>query len=324
LSGGSARACWCGADAPVEFEPRYSRCQACGTLVAQRLPEPLAAPAGADAEPGFYGSGYWRAHQERDLGLPDIAQRARADLSGRCLHWLRVLLTHRLPPARVLDVGCGHGGFVALLRWAGFDASGLELSSWVIDFARRTFEVPVVLGAVEAQAFAEASFGVVVMNDVLEHLADPVATLRRTASLLEPDGVLIVQTPCAPEGVSHAGLVRAGDSFLKMLDEEGHLYLFSRRAVGMLLERAGLATVQFEKPFFGYDTYLIASRRPLGDVPTGHVEAALQTTPSGRMVLALLDKAGESESRRQRTIAQFLGPTLARRLAGVLRRLRLV
>ncbi len=324
MSAGPVRACWCGEDALTAFGPRYARCPACGTLVAQHPPDLAAADASADGESGFYGSDYWRGHQQRDLGLPGIVQRARADLAGRCLHWLQVLLAHRLPPARVLDVGCGHGAFVAILRWAGFDATGLELSAWVVDFARRTFEVPVLLGGVEAQAFAAGSFGVVVMNDVVEHLADPVATLRQTAALLDPEGVLLVQTPCAPEDVSHAALTRAGDSFLKMLDEEGHLYLFSRRAIGLLLERAGLPAVRFERPYFGYDMYLLASRRPVAERPVPEVEAALQASPSARMALALLDKARESESRRQRSIAQFLGPTLSRRLAGVLRRLRLV
>ena len=317
------RACWCGAGRLTAFGPRYARCPACGTLVAQHALDVAAVDASADGESGFYGSDYWRGHQERDLGLPGIAQRARADLAGRCLHWLQVLLAHRLPPARVLDVGCGPGAFVALLRWAGFDATGLELSPWVVDFARGAFDVPVLRGGVEAQSFAAGSFGVVVMNDVVEHLTDPVATLQRTALLLDPEGLLVIQTPCAPENLSHAGLARAGDSFLKMLDEEGHLYLFSRRAIALLLERVGLPAVRFERPFFGYDMYLLASRGPVAELPVPQVEAALQASPSGRMALALLDKARESESRRQRTIAQLLGPTLSRRLAGVLRRLRL-
>ena len=316
------RACWCGCGGLSPFGPRYGRCADCGTLVALRAPD-LAAPA-AGREAGFYGCEYWREHQERDLGLPPIAQRARDDLSGRCLHWLQALLAHRLPPARVLEVGCGHGGFVALLRLAGFDATGLELSPWVVEFARRTFDVPVLLGPIERQDVVPGSLDVIVMNDVVEHLPDPVGTMARVAALLAPGGLLMLQTPCAPEDASHAQLERAGDSFLKMMQEEGHLYLFSRRAIARLLEPAGLRAVHFERAYFGYDMALLAGAQAVPDAAPGDVDAALQATPSGRMALALLDKARESESRRQRSIAQLLGPTVSRRLAGVLRRLRLV
>jgi 2-polyprenyl-3-methyl-5-hydroxy-6-metoxy-1,4-benzoquinol methylase len=316
------RRCWCGGSAQAPFGPRYGRCADCGTLVAREAPD--LGPPQTDAESGFYGSGYWSEHQEQDLGLPGIAQRAREDLAGRCLHWLQALLAHRLPPARVLEVGCGHGGFVALLRQAGFDATGLELSPWVVEFARRTFDVPVRQGPVERQAIAAGSLDVIVMHDVVEHLPDPVATLSHVAGLLAADGLLMLQTPCAPEEASHAQLERAGDSFLKMMEEEGHLYLFSRRALERLLERAGLPARREGRAFFGYDMALMAGRQPVPEVPPAAAEAALLNTPSGRLVLALLDKARESESRRQRTLAQLLGPTVSRRLLGVLRRLRLV
>jgi 2-polyprenyl-3-methyl-5-hydroxy-6-metoxy-1,4-benzoquinol methylase len=316
------RRCWCGGDALAPFGPRYGRCAECGTLVAREAPD-LQLPA-TDAEAGFYGREYWREHQEKDLGLPGIAQRARDDLSGRCLHWLQALLGHRVPPARVLEVGSGHGAFVFLLRQAGFDATGLELSPWVVEFARQAFDVPVLLGPLEGQAIAPGSVDVVVMNDVVEHLPDPGATLAGAAALLAPGGMLMLQTPCAPEDVSHAQLERSGDSFLKMMEEEGHLFLFSRRAISRLLAQAGLAATRFLPAFFGYDMALMAARQEVPDVAPADAEAALLATPSGRVALALLDKARESESRRHRTIAQILGPTVSRRLLGVLRRLGLV
>jgi 2-polyprenyl-3-methyl-5-hydroxy-6-metoxy-1,4-benzoquinol methylase len=284
--------------------------------------EEAAAPAEAGPEAQFYGRSYWLDHQTEALGLPDIVTRARADLPERCVHWLRALLSHRPPPARVLDVGCGHGGFVALMRWAGYDATGLELSSWVVELARRTFDVPVLVGPLEEQSFAEGSLDVIVLNDVVEHLPDPAATLERCAALLGPDGLLLVQTPCAPEEAGFAELERAGDSFLKMMEEEGHLYLFSRRALEQVLGRVGFAAVRFEPAVFGYDMYAAASRGAVEDHLAAEGEAALQRSPSGRLVLALLDKARESDARRQRTIAQLLGPRLSRRIAALLRRLK--
>src|SRR5262249_36889670 len=130
--------CWCGNREFQPYSPEYRACPACGTLVSALglAPEETAVK---DDDRDFYGKSYWLEKQTQGRGLPDIAPRARADLPERCMHWLRPLLRHKPPAARVLDVGCAHGGLVALLRSLGYDAVGLELSPWVVDFARQTF-----------------------------------------------------------------------------------------------------------------------------------------------------------------------------------------
>ena len=173
-------------------------CVACGTLVSQAhlAPEQV----GVDDDVGdFYGREYWFSHQRERLGLPDIEDRARLDLPERCLYWLRTLLAYKLPPSRTLELGSSHGAFVSLLRYAGFDAVGLEVSPWVVDYAQRTFRIPVLSGPIEQQQLPAQSFDAVILNDVLEHLPDPRATVRASVSLLKPDGVLLVQTPRYPD-----------------------------------------------------------------------------------------------------------------------------
>ncbi|MGQ9532551.1 MAG: class I SAM-dependent methyltransferase, partial [Desulfotomaculales bacterium] len=118
--------------------------------------------------------------------------RARTDLPERCLYWLRTLLKYKLPPGRVLELGCGHGGFVALLRWAGFEAIGLELSPWVVGFARQTFGIPTLLGPVENQVIEPSSLEAIVLMDVLEHLPNPLSTLRHCLELLKQDGIFVI------------------------------------------------------------------------------------------------------------------------------------
>jgi SAM-dependent methyltransferase len=157
------RACWCGHPRLEHYSDDYAVCSACGTLVSR-----------APHSPGVYDTRYWEEMQARHRGLPDIRVRARLDLPERCTHWLRYLLTLRLPPARVLEVGCGHGGYVALLGWAGFEAVGTELSPLAASFAQEAFGAKVLTGLIEDQNFKEGSFDVIVLNDVIEHLPDPV------------------------------------------------------------------------------------------------------------------------------------------------------
>jgi 2-polyprenyl-3-methyl-5-hydroxy-6-metoxy-1,4-benzoquinol methylase len=298
MNGTAARGCWCGHPHLEEYSADYRVCRACGTLVS-RAPVPPGAERVARDEGEFYSKDYWLKRQAEHHGLPDIAQRARLDLPERCTHWLRHLLARRLPPAKVLEIGCAHGGYVALLGWAGFDATGTEMSPWVVDFARKNFGVHALAGRVEDLALPEQGFDVIVLNDVLEHLPDPAGTLARCARLLAPEGFFVLQTPEYKEHLTEADLRRTGDLFLKHMDgnNEEHLYLFSRRSAAALFTQLGFPALEFAAPVYGYDMFFTASRAALAVKSDAEIAAALTARPSGRLVLALLDKAYESTDR---------------------------
>ena len=282
------RACWCGNLVLSDFSEGYNACAECGTLVSRWGLRPEETEV-RDDERDFYGKTYWLSHQRDELGFPDIYERARLDLPERCVRWLRTLLNYRLPPARTLELGSGHGGFVALMRAAGFEATGQELSPWVVEFARTAFGIPVLLGPVEAQSLPERSLDIIVLNDVLEHLVAPVKTLRRCVLLLGTDGFVHAQTPCYPEGQSYRQLVEANHPFLAMLQEREHLYLFSRRAVRRLFANSGLPTVRFEPALFPYDMVVLASRQELILTDPQRRDDVLLASPAARVVRAMLD-----------------------------------
>ncbi|MGC2063330.1 MAG: methyltransferase domain-containing protein [Thermodesulfovibrionales bacterium] len=220
----------------------------------------------------------------------------RNDLPERCLYWVRTLLEYKLPPAKVLELGSAHGGFVAMLRWASYDATGLELSPWLVEFARSAFGVPMLAGPIEDQNIADGSLDAIVLMDVLEHLPEPLSTLRKCLSLLKPDGVIVIQTPCFPERGSYDQLIADDSPFLEQLKSEEHLYLFSRKSIGTFLEQLGAAHIHFEPAIFShYDMFLVASRQPLKVNDAEDISAALMASTSGRLVLALLDKDDEKK-----------------------------
>jgi 2-polyprenyl-3-methyl-5-hydroxy-6-metoxy-1,4-benzoquinol methylase len=283
--------CWCGNEMLSVFSQDYLRCSACETLISIHVPEGDITRVIDDAH-DFYGREYWFAHQEKDLGFESIVSRARTDLPERCLYWLRTLLKYKLPPGRVLELGSGHGGFVSLLRWAGFDAQGLELSPWVRDFAESSFDIDVLLGPLEDQHLDRESFDVIVLMDVLEHLTDPVITVKSCSDLLKPEGILIVQTPKYLEGMTYSDLVKDNGQFIENLTiaSKEHLYLFSQQAICRLLSEFDIKHVQFESPLFaGLDMFLVASREHFGTVDEKAASECLLQTPDGRMVQALID-----------------------------------
>lgn len=285
----TVQGCWCGNSTLEPFAPGFLRCPTCETLVAAQMRGTDITRVGND-EQDFYGREYWFSHQEQDLGLPNISVRSRVDLPERCLHWLRTALKYKVPPAKALELGSAHGAFVALLRWAGFDATGLELSPSVVDFARRTFDIPMLVGPIEDQQIEPASLDLIALMDVLEHLPDPTGTMQRCLSLLKPDGVLLIQTPRYREGASYDEMDAQRDPFLTLLREEGHLYLFSQNSVGQLFRRLGAEHLEFELAMFAqYDMFFAASRTPLTMNSAADIEKELSSAPSGRLVQAMLD-----------------------------------
>jgi SAM-dependent methyltransferase len=135
-------------------------------------------------------------------------------------HWWHVgmreitgaLLRDRLASGHLslLDAGCGTGGFLA---WAVAEGSfdrlaGVDISAEAVELARDTVPgADLHVAPVHDLPFADGSFDVAVLNDVLQHVEEREvdAGLRELRRVLRPDGVLLVRT----NGGRHARRERA-------------------------------------------------------------------------------------------------------------------
>jgi 2-polyprenyl-3-methyl-5-hydroxy-6-metoxy-1,4-benzoquinol methylase len=264
-----------------------------------------------DDETDFYGKKYWLEHQQGAFGYADIHTRARNDLTERNLHWLKTLLKYRLPPAKVLELGCAHGSFVALLRQVGYDAGGVELSPWIVEFGKKTFDVPILVGPIEALEIPPGSFDAIVLMDVLEHLPNPVETMKHCLRLLKPDGLFLIQTPQFRKEMNYAELVAGKGPFLEQLKADEHLYLFSDDSVTRFFKELGASHILFEPAIFGrYDMFFAVGRAKVRGNSNKEIESTLLENSSRRLVLALLDLR-----QREQDIAEHLAVSEADCLA---------
>jgi hypothetical protein len=93
---------------------------------------------------------------------------------------------------RVLDIGCGDGHVLGQLRrhgGASLRLEGVEFSPVAIAAAERAGFV-VHRGRIEEVELPPGAFDLVIMNQLIEHVADPVAVLRKVAAALRPGGVV--------------------------------------------------------------------------------------------------------------------------------------
>jgi SAM-dependent methyltransferase len=130
----------------------------------------------------------------------------------------------------MLDVGCGAGELVYLMRRDGVDASGLEPGIEFAEFARTVLHVPIQTAAVDAATVPATSLNLVTMFHALEHVPDPRAVLTAARGWLTRGGRLVVEVP------NIAALVQAPSHQYHY----AHLHHFTGSTLGALGEAAGL------------------------------------------------------------------------------------
>jgi SAM-dependent methyltransferase len=178
-----------------ELEERLTRVErsrrAAGVDGAPAAPITVAPQPGAAAVPDYF------AYESRMRGsVETIRERQR-----RYLDVFRA-------PGPVLDVGCGRGELLGLLRDAEIEARGIDADADMVAYARGDrLDVEQADAGEYLERLADGSLGGIFMGQVVEHL--PAATLARVLELaarkLRPGGVLVAETinPLSPLALRH-------------------------------------------------------------------------------------------------------------------------
>ncbi len=95
--------------------------------------------------------------------------------------------TQLLGPGRVLDVGCGNGLLLSYFRDLGWECTGIDLSPWSREYARR-YDFEFLQGRLEDQGFAPGAFNLLTSTSTLEHIADPVPHLASMLAAVRTRG----------------------------------------------------------------------------------------------------------------------------------------
>jgi SAM-dependent methyltransferase len=141
---------------------------------------------------------------------------------------------------RLLDVGCGFGGFVALMTERGWDAEGVDPSPSVVEAATRKGR-RIRLGTLEELPRDHGPCDAITMFYVLEHLSDPMVALRKVFDLLVPGGTLLIRVPHTTPIVRLLSPLGLGGA---LYDPPFHLYDFSPAVLREMLRRLGFVDVR--------------------------------------------------------------------------------
>ncbi len=175
---------------------------------------------------------YFRPYASAALAIRRFV-RERLQLSPR-VGWLFRQVKLLPGGARLLDVGCGTGGFLELLEQenTGIETFGLDLGSPPDFLSRGTF----LRGSATVLPFADNSFDLVTCAHVIEHLVDGRPCVNELLRVCRPGGVVYIETPSP-----RSAYVPFFNTFW---DDPTHVRPYSRTGLERLLEAAGAENVE--------------------------------------------------------------------------------
>ena len=145
------------------------------------------------------------------------------------------------PPGRLLDVGCYTGVFMKTAAAAGWKVTGVELSAWAAAIAQREGHGQVHASALDGAGLEAASFDVITLWDVLEHLSLPAAMLENVRRLLKPGGIVAIST----HRVDSLAARLLGGRYPFFMDM--HLVHFSKATLERMLRDCGFEVLAWRR-----------------------------------------------------------------------------
>ncbi|MBL8242172.1 MAG: class I SAM-dependent methyltransferase [Bryobacterales bacterium] len=232
------------------------------------FPQPTAAELNQ-----YYPANYWfAAGTDTASKLEDFYRRL---VLGDHVRFVEKAIEGTKAAGPLLDVGCGGGLFLRLLRERGRKVMGLDFSLEAARTAWGVNRVPAMCGTLSKAPLRPGAFSVITMFHVLEHLYDPAGYVEAAHELLAADGRLVVQVPNAASWQ----FLLFGQNW-NGIDVPRHLVNFKEKDLVALVEACGFEVTR--RKFFS-----------LRDNPAGmatSISAALD--PMGRRVRGVPESPG--------------------------------
>lgn len=180
-----------------------------------------------------------------------------------------------LSGSRLLDIGCGFGGYIQAFEDEGASVVGLDLTP--LDMPGRQ----IILGDALTTPTAEATFDIVVCASLIEHVAEPLELLKEIWRILKPGGIFYLSYPpyYSPRG---------GHQFspFHLLGQSTALAIAKRRGLyrreKWLQERFPTDPESFESAFGSWGLYVLTiakTRRLLKQLPFETLDCSTRWLP---------------------------------------------
>ena len=220
------------ADQIREGEGRIIQCQGCGLVIQD-----------VDWREEKIKQYYNEEYQSTNSLVAGKAQNPREHFNDRLktmqpvLERVKSLLR---PHSRVLDVGCGAGELLSLIKPQVNYVAGIELHQPFVDFIKKDLEIDAYAEDVNKLPL-DRKFDLIISLFTLDHLLNPLATVLRFKELLAPGGKIYVEVPNREEALNYFLPERNRSKFNRFFWHRAHFYYFTQETIKALFQKAGLA-----------------------------------------------------------------------------------
>jgi 2-polyprenyl-3-methyl-5-hydroxy-6-metoxy-1,4-benzoquinol methylase len=199
----------------------------------------------------------------------------------------------------VLEVGCATGYFTKVLVEYGCKVVGMEVDPGAAELAEQWADRVVVGNVDDPDVWDQVDdelFDVVTFGDVLEHLQDPLAALRRAMTKLKPTGFLVTSVPNVAHGDLRLSLLRGSFQYRDTgLLDRTHIRFFTLDSLRELLFEAGLVVVDTQRvivPLFATEFGL--ARADFSDAVLDEVRADSEAETYQFVMKSVIDNGSQA------------------------------
>ena len=148
------------------------------------------------------------------------------------------MLKTMLPNKKVLDFGCGNGGFLYLAKNLAQDVTGVELEQRISEYWKGK---QTVLPNLQS---AHRDYDLITAFHVIEHLTDPKKILKEMSECLSENGQIVVEVPSSEDALL---TLFNCDSFQHFTYWSQHIFLFNEQTLRSLAKKSGLKVISIEQ-----------------------------------------------------------------------------
>ena len=157
---------------------------------------------------------------------------------------IQILKSVSPPPRRLLDIGCREGDFLEESLRAKYIPRGIEISSQYAQSTCQNLGINIFCGTLEQyvaqRESASETFDIVTLWDVIEHLIDPLSTMRQINSIQKEGDVLAMSTV----NLMNYRYLQYGEKWRGFIEGQEHVVFFSSKTISTLFERAGYKSIK--------------------------------------------------------------------------------
>ncbi len=141
----------------------------------------------------------------------------------------------------LLEIGSGYGYLCDYFRESGWNVTGLEPNEASSMFAQHQLKINSVPSTLENANLVDNSFDVILMMHVIEHLSDPLSTLKLARRKLKNGGIFVLETP-RYDTISYKLLKKRERS----LSCDGHIFFFTSDTLKEICAKAGFEVLKLD------------------------------------------------------------------------------